>query len=134
MFAGLNPERVTAAALSNGISRYALEKAVRYATERQVFNVPIGAHQGLSHPLAQCLHRRAQARLMTAPGRAARRRGREAAEAVNIAKSPPPSLAATLDQAIQTHGGNGISTEYGLAACGSSPACCGPRRSAGRWC
>jgi alkylation response protein AidB-like acyl-CoA dehydrogenase len=34
VFAGLNPERVTAAAISNGISRYALERATQYARDQ----------------------------------------------------------------------------------------------------
>lgn len=54
VFAGLNPERILAAAISSGIGRYAIDKAVRYAKERQVWSVPIGAHQGISHPLADC--------------------------------------------------------------------------------
>ena len=116
MFAGLNPERVTAAALANGISRYAMEKAVRYATDRQVFKVPIGAHQGLSHPLAQCYIDVAQARLMTHRAAQLADEGANAAEAVNIAKhASSEALLKTLDQAIQVHGGNGLSTEYGLA-------------------
>jgi len=66
VFAGLNPERVTAAAISNGISRYALERATRYARERTVWQTPIGAHQGVAHPLAECYIAVAQARLLTA--------------------------------------------------------------------
>jgi len=116
VFAGLNPERVTAAALANGISRYALEKAVRYATDRQVWKVPIGAHQGLSHPMAQCYIELAQARLFTQRAAEMADAGEDAAEAVNIAKyAAAECMLRTLDQAIQVHGGNGMSTEYGLA-------------------
>jgi alkylation response protein AidB-like acyl-CoA dehydrogenase len=116
VFAGLNPERVTAAALANGISRYALEKAVRYATERQVWKVPIGAHQGLSHPMAQCYIELAQARLFTQRAAEMADAGEDAAEAVNIAKyAAAECMLRTLDQAIQVHGGNGMATEYGLA-------------------
>ncbi len=53
LFAGLNPERITAAAMAIGSGRYALDRAIRYASERTVWSVPIGAHQGLAHPLAQ---------------------------------------------------------------------------------
>src|SRR5712691_9311193 len=45
LFHGLNPERITAAAFSVGAGRLALEKACRYANERAVWGVPIGAHQ-----------------------------------------------------------------------------------------
>jgi alkylation response protein AidB-like acyl-CoA dehydrogenase len=43
VFTGLNPERITGAAVSNGIARYALRKASAYALERQVWGVPIGS-------------------------------------------------------------------------------------------
>src|SRR5262249_42937821 len=53
LFAGLNPERVMAAASSIGLGRYALDKAVSYVNTREVWGKPIGTHQGLAHPLAQ---------------------------------------------------------------------------------
>ncbi|HMG65520.1 MAG TPA: acyl-CoA dehydrogenase family protein, partial [Streptosporangiaceae bacterium] len=53
VFHGLNPERITGAALCNGIARYSLDKAADYARDRVVWGVPIGMHQGISHPLAQ---------------------------------------------------------------------------------
>jgi alkylation response protein AidB-like acyl-CoA dehydrogenase len=116
VFSGLNPERVTAAAMSNGISRYALDKAVRYACERSVWNTPIGAHQGLSHPMAECYMAVTQARLLTARAAELCDSGANAAEAVNIAKyAAAEAVIRTLDQAIQVHGGNGMSREYGLA-------------------
>jgi alkylation response protein AidB-like acyl-CoA dehydrogenase len=52
LFDALNPERITVAAMSVGVGRFALKKAVEYAKTRKVFDVPIGAHQGLSHPMA----------------------------------------------------------------------------------
>ncbi|MGZ8748967.1 MAG: acyl-CoA dehydrogenase family protein, partial [Mycobacterium sp.] len=41
------------ASICNGIGRYAMDKAIAYARERQVWGVPIGAHQGVAHPLAE---------------------------------------------------------------------------------
>ncbi|MEV5558390.1 acyl-CoA dehydrogenase family protein [Nonomuraea wenchangensis] len=116
VFAGLNPERILAASLSNGIGRYALDKAARYARERQVWSTPIGAHQGVSHPLAEAYIGVELARLATARAAELYDCGEDAAEAANIAKfaAADASLKA-LDQAIQTHGGNGLSREYGLA-------------------
>ena len=52
LFTGLNPERIASAALLNGIARYALNKGAKYASERVVWDVPIGAHQSIAHPLA----------------------------------------------------------------------------------
>jgi alkylation response protein AidB-like acyl-CoA dehydrogenase len=117
LFAGLNPERVCAAAINNGIARYALEKGALYAAERSVWKTPIGAHQGIAHPLAKAYVAVQQARLMTARAAQLYDLGSgEAGEAANMAKfaAADASLEA-LDQAIQTHGGNGLAIEYGLA-------------------
>ena len=116
VFAGLNPERIMGAAQGNGIGRYALEKASAYAVERQVWGVPIGTHQGVAHPLAIAKIELDLARLMTTKAAWLYDTGGDAGEAANMAKyaSAEASLKA-LDQAIQTHGGNGMATEYGLA-------------------
>lgn len=116
VFAGLNPERITAACISNGIGRYALAKAARYAQERKVWNSPIGAHQGVAHPLAESYIGVQLARLMAYRAAELFDAGADAAEAANIAKlaAADASLKA-LDQAMQTHGGNGMALEYGLA-------------------
>ena len=117
LFAGLNPERICAAAINNGISRYAIEAGARYANERSVWNTPIGAHQGIAHPLAKAYVNVQQARLMTARAAQLYDAGSaDAGEAANMAKfaSADASLEA-LDQSIQIHGGNGLSLEYGLA-------------------
>lgn len=116
LFEGLNPERILTAALVNGIARYALDKAAAYARERSVWGVPIGAHQGLAHPLAKAKVDVELARLMTAKACWLYDNGHDAAEASNMAKLAATDAAlAALDQAIQIHGGNGMTTEYGLA-------------------
>jgi alkylation response protein AidB-like acyl-CoA dehydrogenase len=117
VFDGLNPERIIIAALANGIGRMALERAAAYATEREVWGVPIGAHQAVAHPLAKAKIELELARLMTqksavlfdagAPG---------AGEASNIAKYAAAEAAIhCVDAAIQTHGGNGFTLEYGIS-------------------
>jgi alkylation response protein AidB-like acyl-CoA dehydrogenase len=65
LFAGLNPERIMAASFSTGLARYALDRAVAYVKQREVFGAPIGSHQGLAHPLAQTKIEIELARLMT---------------------------------------------------------------------
>ncbi len=116
LFTGLNPERITGAAIANGIGRYALAKASKYARERQVWSVPIGAHQGVAHPLAAAAVEIELSRLMTSKAAWLHDAGLDAGEASNMAKfaAGDASLAA-LDSAIQAHGGNGMSSEYGLA-------------------
>ncbi|GAA1851571.1 acyl-CoA dehydrogenase family protein [Pseudonocardia ailaonensis] len=116
VFNGLNPERILAAALENGIATYALDKASRYAVERKVWGVPIGQHQGIAHPLAKAKIEVELARLMTSQAAALHDAGLDAGAAANMAKYAAAEAAlGALDQAMQTHGGNGLATEYGLA-------------------
>lgn len=116
VFFGLNPERILGAAIANGVARYALTKASGYANERRVWDTPIGAHQGLSHPLAKAKIEAELARLVTQKAAWLYDEGLDAGEAANMAKYAAAEAAlACLDQAIQTHGGNGMATEYGLA-------------------
>lgn len=116
VFVGLNPERVAAAAINNGISRFALTKAAQYANDRSVWKTTIGAHQGVSHPLAEAYINVQAARLLAARAADLYDQGKDAAEAANMAKfAAAESSLKALDQAIQVHGGNGLAFEYGLA-------------------
>lgn len=116
LFDGLNPERIMAAALGVGAGRRALAQAARYARERTVWSVPIGAHQGLSHPLAECKIELELAALMLRKASALYDAGfKGAGEASNMAKYAAAEAAIRcVDQAIQVHGGNGVADEYGL--------------------
>lgn len=123
LFAGLNPERIMAASFSCGTARYALRRAVEYAKGRSVFKVPIGAHQAIAHPLADSAINLEMARLMTQKAAALYDAGDDlaAGEAANMAKYAAAEMAcATVDRAIQTHGGNAFTSEYGLAAMASA--------------
>jgi alkylation response protein AidB-like acyl-CoA dehydrogenase len=118
LFAGLNPERIMAASFSTGLARYALDKAVGYVKEREVFGAPIGTHQGLAHPLAQSKIEIELARLMTQKAAALYDSGDDvgAGEAANMAKYAAAEAACdAADRAVQAHGGNGITQEYGVA-------------------
>ncbi|TAM67469.1 acyl-CoA dehydrogenase family protein [Mycobacterium sp.] len=116
VFDGLNPERILVGALSSGIGRYAIGKAANYARQRSVWSTPIGAHQGIAHPLAECHIAVELGRMATARSAELFDAGAPAGEAANIAKYAASEAALkALDQAIQTHGGNGLSHEYGLS-------------------
>lgn len=52
LLSGLNAERIVIAAEAVGIGRRALKCACEYATERVVFDRPIGMNQAIAHPLA----------------------------------------------------------------------------------
>jgi len=118
LFAGLNPERIMAAAFSLGIARFALGRAVAYAKTRTVFKQPIGAHQAIAHPLAQCAIELELARLMTQKAAWLYDSGDDmgAGEAANMAKYAAAEVCVrVVDQAVQTHGGNGLTAEFGMA-------------------
>ncbi|ODR26161.1 acyl-CoA dehydrogenase family protein [Mycolicibacterium porcinum] len=115
VFDGLNPERITGAAVCVGIGRHAVEKGTDYARQRSVWGPPIGSYQAISHPLAKAKIEVDLAAIAT--GRAAWLfdHGLPAGEASNIAKYVAAEAAVSaVDHAIQLHGGNGISAEYGL--------------------
>lgn len=118
LFAGLNPERIMAAAFAIGIARFALDRATAYVKGREVFGTPIGSHQGVAHPLAQTKIEIELARLMTQKAAALYDSGDDlgAGEAANMAKYAAGEAAcAAADRAVQVHGGNGITSEYGMA-------------------
>jgi alkylation response protein AidB-like acyl-CoA dehydrogenase len=115
VFHGLNPERITGAALGVGIARHSLTAAARYASDRKVWSTPIGAHQGVSHPLAKAKIETELAALMTRQAAWQHDHGEPAGESSNMAKYAAAEAAiAAVDAAIQAHGGNGLASEYGL--------------------
>ena len=119
LFAGLNPERIMAAAMAVGSGRYALSRAVGYARERAVWDVPIGAHQGVAHPLAQVKIELELARLMMQKAATLYDAGDDmgAGEAANMAKyAAAEASVRAVDQAVQTLGGSSMTAELGLAA------------------
>ncbi|MDT5224568.1 MAG: hypothetical protein QOG19_1975, partial [Mycobacterium sp.] len=91
-----------------GMGRFALEKAADYVKTRQVWGTPIGAHQGLSHPLAQCHIEVQLAKLMMQKAATLYDHGDDMGAAEAATRS--------VDQAVQSMGGNGLTKEYGVAA------------------
>jgi alkylation response protein AidB-like acyl-CoA dehydrogenase len=119
LFAGLNPERITVAAYSNGLARYALRKGVDYAKDRSVWKAPIGSHQAIAHPLAKAHVEVELARMATTRAAWLYDAGDHGAagEAANIAKYAAAEAAINaVDAAVQAHGGNGMSMEYGVGS------------------
>jgi acyl-CoA dehydrogenase len=116
LFKSLNPERILVGSICCGLGRYALNRAVAYAKERKVFNgVPIGAYQGLQHPLASARTDVEMASLMTLKAAWTFDQGREAGEFANMAKLAAADAGIkAVDTAIQCHGGNGFTKEYGI--------------------
>ena len=131
LFAGLNPERIMGAASAVGMGRFAINKATDYVKTRQVWKTPIGAHQGISHPLAQNHIEIELAKLMMQKAATLYDGGDDvgAAEAANMAKyAAGEASVRAVDQAVQSLGGNGLTKEYGIAA-GVDGVAAGPHRT-----
>ena len=112
-FDTLNPERISTAASSIGEGLRAVDLAVEYAADRQVWSEPIGAHQAVQHPLAESYAELMCAREMVY--KAARKfdAGEDCAEETNIALLRASQAAhEAAHHAVQCHGGNGFTHEY----------------------
>lgn len=118
LFDTVNPERLLGASGAIGVGKCAIERAVDYANDREVFDQPIGAHQGVQHPIAD-----SWAKLQSA-GLLVRKAAwmvdetndmKKTAEVSNMAKLRATEVGHdATDVAVQTHGGNGFSRDYGV--------------------
>ncbi|WP_370617775.1 acyl-CoA dehydrogenase family protein [Mumia sp. Pv 4-285] len=117
IFSGLNPERINVAAQAVGLGRYFMGKAVAYAKGREVWGQPIGAHQGVSHPLAEAKIGLELSRLMAYKAAWEFDNGEASVgESASVAKlAAADAVLFAFDQAVQVHGGNAFASEYGIA-------------------
>ena len=113
---GLNPERMLIAAEALGLGRVALDRAVHYGNEREVFGRPIGMNQGLQFPLADSLAHLDAAELVLRKATWLYDRGLPCGREANTAKYLCAEAGfQAADRALQTHGGMGYSEEYHVA-------------------
>ncbi|MEE3849493.1 acyl-CoA dehydrogenase family protein [Gordonia sp. LSe1-13] len=112
---GLNPERMLIAAEALGIGRVALDRAVTYAKQREVFDRPIGMNQGIQFPLADSLAHLDAAELVLRKATWLYDHGKPCGREANTAKYLCAEAGFTAaDRALQTHGGMGYSEEYNV--------------------
>ena len=112
LLSGLNPERIVIAAESVGIGRQALDKAVHYAKNREVFDRPIGMNQAIAHPLADSYSELEAAELLWQKAAWAFDQGENVGALANIAKLRASEAAfRACDRAVQTFGGMGYAKE-----------------------
>ena len=110
---GLNAERILVAAEAVGIGHAALRRATEYAKERVVFGRPIGANQGVQHPLAERWMALEAARLMTMQAAWRHDQGLPCGAEANAAKYLAGEAGFQAAQtAVMTLGGYGYATEY----------------------
>ncbi|PSQ11912.1 acyl-CoA dehydrogenase [Halobacteriales archaeon QS_5_70_15] len=109
----INVERIVNAAGAVGTGELVIDTAVEYANEREVFDEPIGAHQGIQFPLAKLKSRLETARVLNHKAAWQYDTGRDYVPAMNMAKYEATETAfRAADQAMQTHGGVGYAREY----------------------
>jgi acyl-CoA dehydrogenase len=112
---GMNAERVLIAAECIGDGRFFVDRAVRYAGERIVFERPIGANQGVQFPLARAHAAIEAADLMRFKAAWLFEQALPCGPEANMAKllaSEASWLAGNA--AIDTHGGFGFAQEYDI--------------------
>ena len=112
LFDGLNPERLVVASQAVGIGRWSLEKAAGYARDRVVFEVPIGTHQAVQHPLAEALVALEGAWALTIAAARLYDEGEQAGLESNMAKIAACDAGLlAADRSLQVFGGSGFTDE-----------------------
>ena len=110
---GMNAERILVSAEAIGDAHWFTRKAVAYATERVVFDRPIGQNQGVQFPIARAYAETAAADLMLRKAAALFEAGAPCGDAANMGKLLASEAAWHAAEAcIQTHGGFGYAREY----------------------
>ncbi len=110
---GMNAERILIAAECVGDGRYFIDKASRYATERVVFDRPIGQNQGVQFPIARCYTEVEAAWLMVEKAARLFDAGQACGAEANMAKMLASEASWRAgDVCMQTHGGFAFAKEY----------------------
>ncbi|MDO9402620.1 MAG: acyl-CoA dehydrogenase family protein [Polaromonas sp.] len=110
---GLNAERTLIAAECIGDAYWFIDKARRYASERVVFNRPIGQNQGVQFPIADAYIETEAANLMRFKACALFDAGQPCGAEANMAKYLAAKASwEAANMCLQTHGGFGFANEY----------------------
>jgi acyl-CoA dehydrogenase len=110
---GMNAERILIAAECVGDGRYFIDKASRYATDRIVFDRPIGQNQGVQFPIARCYTEVEAAWLMVEKAAHLFDAGEACGAEANMAKMLASEASWRAgDVCMQTHGGFAFAKEY----------------------
>ena len=118
LFDTVNPERLVTSAGGIGLGRCALDRAIDYASDREVFNQPIGSHQAVQHPIADAWSKleAAEQLVRKAAWMMDKQKDRpDTAEISNMAKLRATEAAyEATDQAVRTHGREGFLRKHGV--------------------
>jgi acyl-CoA dehydrogenase len=96
-----------------GDARWFIDRAVTYASGREVFGRAIGQNQGVQFPIAKAYAASEAANLMVQKAARLFDAGRSIGPEANMAKYLAAEASwAAADMCLQTHGGFGFSEEY----------------------
>jgi acyl-CoA dehydrogenase len=112
---GLNAERILIAAECIGDGYWFVDKARRYASERIVFERPIGQNQGVQFPIAKAWVNVEAASLMRYKAAELFDTGENCGAEANMAKMLAADASwEAANVCLQTHGGFGFAAEYDI--------------------
>jgi len=112
---GMNAERILISGECMGDARWFIEKASAYASEREVFDRPIGANQGIQFPIAKAYANAQAADLMTRKAAALFDAGLPCGAEANMAKLLASEASwEAADVCMQTFGGFAYAEEYDI--------------------
>ncbi len=112
---GMNAERVLIASECIGDARWFTAKASHYASEREVFDRPIGQNQGVQFPIARSYAQTEAADLMVRKAAAMFDAGETMAAEANMAKMLASEASWAAGEAcMQTHGGFAFAEDYDI--------------------
>jgi acyl-CoA dehydrogenase len=110
---GWNAERILVAAEAIGDGRWFVERAAKYAGERNVFGRPIGANQGIQFPIAKAYANIEAADLVRFQAATKFDRKEKCGAEANLAKYLASEAAwEAANACLTTHGGYGFAAEY----------------------
>ena len=110
---GMNAERILVASECVGDGRWFTKKASAYASDRRVFDRPIGQNQGVQFPIARAYAELEAADLMCRKAAAMFAAGRDCGAEANMAKLLASEATwHAAEAAMQTHGGFSYAKEY----------------------
>jgi acyl-CoA dehydrogenase len=110
---GMNAERILIAAECIGDGYWFIDRARTYATERVVFDRPIGKNQGIQFPIARAYANVRAADLMRYEAARLFDAGQPAGAEANMAKLLAADASwEAANVCLQTHGGFGFAAEY----------------------
>lgn len=115
ILSGMNAERILVSSEYIGAGLWFIDRAVKYASEREVFGRPIGSNQGVQFPIAQAYAELRAASLMRWKAAELFAAGKQPMFEVNACKLlASQALWAAANATMETFGGYGVAEEYGI--------------------